>query len=157
MNSETEFIKFRMFLVRMTPYAQRLLNFSSGALKTLTPNVDFFDPLTAATNDVGLIQLSPKYFKVLYAKTFDSKASWFATPDNTTNMTGEPTQFTWCKTFRIKNKYKMHNPDGDAVDLPMCNVPQNNWFILVFSDNALTDLQSLTIDVSEISSWVAST
>lgn len=149
--------KFTMFFVRMTKFAQRLLNFPSGALNALTSNIDFIDPATLTTNDVGLLQLSPKYFKVLYRKTFDSKLSWFNTPDNTTNMTGEPSQYTWTKNFRIKSRYLMHNPDGDAVDLPMCNVPQNNWFILVFSDNSTTDLASPTIDVNEVSSWISST
>lgn len=157
LNSEDDPTKFVMYFVRLTRYAQRLLNFSNGGLNALIPGTDFNDPATLTTNDVALLSLSPKYFKVLYRKAFDSKLSWFGTPDNTTVMTGQPRQYTWSKTFRIKKRYRMVNPDGNAVDLPCSPVVQQNYYIMVFSDNSLADGQSPTMDINEVSSWIAST
>jgi len=132
--NENDNIDMTCFLVQLKGLANDKYNKSTGAL-TLASPIDYIIPNSALAN---LVTLNPKMFNVLKTKRFrlgNNGVSIATSTANGPNVVSK--KFRW--SFNINKT--IGSATGNVQQQLASQVPSNQYYVLMFNNNNVIDLQ----------------
>jgi len=133
--TETDNIDFTCFLVQLTGIARNKYDTATGNI-TLTAGSDYNVPSSAFAS---LVSLNPKLFKILRRKRFMLGNNGVAL--TTGSAQGQTINTRYSFRFNLNINKTISNPVGNVQQQYASLSPTNQYYVLVFNNNNLADLQ----------------
>lgn len=134
--AEKQWTGLTVFLVSLkNSIPDTKFNGSTGAL-SLTANQDYY--MTQ-----GMTYLNKDNFNIHYYKQFQFNS------DSDTGKT------TFTKSFTLRPNCKIVNPNGDWSALEYPQKPTQNYYVLIFNNNSLVDLESPYYKMNVVNTFIS--
>lgn len=138
-NNEEDTISFTVFIVSLKDSIGSAFNPSTGGL-SLTDGIHY-----ASTN--GLTLVNKKLFKIHHVRRFN-----LTNHGTALSQPSAQTQFGTDRRlyFKVNPNNVIQNPSGDWKDLSSAVDPSKQFYMLVFNDNSVADLESPCVSWSSV-------
>ena len=157
--NENELLHYTAFLVQLNARNATQTYQDTGAMSGMVRNEDFVTPTNTLGVDTGYgSYINTDKYKIIKRLEFDTAGAWpLANPGNATGNVGKGTNSWYVKRTQFKVNYgsTLMSAAGDAAStgasLPYAEIkPEQKRFIVVFSNNSLTDLEYPTFNISSL-------
>lgn len=140
-NTEKDNINFTCFLVSCTDECSNMINFTNSSI-SLTSGLHYYWL-------GGLAMVNKKYFKVHKVKRFTTGN--FGSPLTQSAAVGPVGQKRWY--FKFRPNMVVKNKAGNWKDLACPLDPSQNYYLLMFNDNSVLDLENPSCIINFVSTF----
>lgn len=157
--NENELLHYTAFLVQLNERNATQTYNDTGDMSGMVRNEDYVTPTTTLGIDTGYgAYVNTDKYKIIKRLEFETAGVWPVTNTSTaTGNTGRGTNAFYVKRVQFKVNYgsTLMSAAGDAAStgasLPYAEIkPEQKRFIVVFSNNSLTDLEYPTFNISSL-------
>jgi len=159
--NETALLHLTAFVVQLQPKVASQTYSDTSSMSTLRRGQEFITPLDGLGNDSGYgPYINNQKFKIIKRLEFETAGhaptGYAGQPGASTGNTGRGTQGWYVKRTQMKLNYgsTLFKSSGDVATtqtLEYADInPEQKRFIVLFSDNILTDLEFPTVSMSSL-------
>jgi len=159
--NETALLHLTAFVVQLQPKVAQQTYTATSSMSTLIRGTDYITPLNSLGQDSGYgPYVNNQRFKIIKRLEFETAGhaptGYAGQPGASTGNTGRGTQGWYVKRTQMKLNYgsTLFKASGDVATtqtLEYASInPEQKRFIIIFSDNSLTDLEFPTVSMSSL-------
>lgn len=159
--SENSLLHLTAFVVQLQPKAASQTYAATSSMSSLTRGQDFITPLNSLGNDSGYgAYVNNARYKIIKRLEFETAgyapSGYLNQPGASTGNVGRGTNGWYVKRTQMKLNYgstlfKSTGSGASSQTLDYAEInPEQKRFIIIFSDNSLTDLEFPTVGMSSL-------
>jgi len=159
--NETDMLQFTAFVVQLQPKAAQQTYDNTSSMSSLTYDDDFVTTKTVLGTDSGYgAYLNNEKYKIIKRLEFETAGhpptGYAGQPGASTGNTGHGTNGWYCKRTQFKLNYgnTLFKSSGQGESQLTLSYPEINpaqkRFIIIFSDNSITDFENPSVSMSSL-------